>query len=210
MGWRRVLWVIGAIAVFVGTMWGIELFLASRSPRTQADWIGAIQAGATLALVALTAWYAFQTKLLVRVQQATPRVAAQETDARELSRLLATAGGIDDLQELLTSPAPDDPSFQKELERCTNEAEALSQQLTRVAGGLPTPLRYQSLQTALKVMEAVQEGYSALMAPLSDGEHQFPDGTRTAAAITALQILQASVDSYLNPGPMSRRGKARK
>lgn len=80
--------VIGAGGV-VATVWAIaHLHTLMRS--SPDAWASAISAVTTVALVLITAWYAYVTSRMLDAQRSAPRAAAQETALRELLRFMAS------------------------------------------------------------------------------------------------------------------------
>jgi hypothetical protein len=139
-------------------------------------WSAPVQAISTLALVAITGWYAYTTDKLVETQRSSHRRGAEESALRDLSRFISRQNEqVWRTQEFFPAGPPQNPPMLLDVFACRDAFKTLRNQLLEFVEITPREVAVPALGAAAHILNAEEELHALGAALTAETEAKYPD-----------------------------------
>lgn len=140
-------------------------------------WATAVEAVATVVLVAITAWYAYLTYRLIRLQQMAPRAESWEAALRELNRLMVRRNpGIWTASDFFPVDVGESPPMLMEVLESRDALREVRNEVLELVGLLPKDRAGSALGVAAYIVNAETELHALAGALLDETQLGVAEG----------------------------------
>lgn len=138
-------------------------------------WSAPVQAISTLALVAITGWYAYTTYKLLETQRSSHRRAAEESALRDLSRFISRQNEqVWSTREFFPAGPPKNPPMLLDVFACRDAFKTLRNQLLEFVEITPREVALPALGAAAHILNAEEELHALGAALTAETEAKYP------------------------------------